>query len=242
MESFIYSRGAAANTVPTALERSGDFSQTRRCGGSSPDHLRSKHERGISRQRHSDQPLQPVWTSVLNWLPLPNITGQPNYNYQSQVASSQPSFDQVYRVTDWNINDNWRFYGRHLNSKYAEQSIRSRRLREQPRHQPVVCSHSRMVLSHQPRYALGPTMTNEFQFGYTVNGIPGMHPRPEAPTIALFQTSIFLFFILAQTRLTNPQFQLWGHSHGEWNSNDKLAKVFTQIAIRFGTTRITSPR
>jgi len=60
--------------------------------------------------------FSPYGPSILNWLPLPNVSGNPNFNYQSQAANSSPSFDQVYRG-DYNINDKWRLFVRGLDSK-----------------------------------------------------------------------------------------------------------------------------
>src|SRR5207237_575083 len=54
--------------------------------------------------------------AILNWLPLPNVFNQPAYNYQSQVPSASPSYDQIYRV-DYNMSEKWRFFVRGLDSK-----------------------------------------------------------------------------------------------------------------------------
>ncbi len=46
-------------------------------------------------------------------MPLPNITGQLGYNYQSQAPNVDPQFDEVYRA-DYNINEKWHLFGRVL--------------------------------------------------------------------------------------------------------------------------------
>jgi hypothetical protein len=77
-------------TVPTAAERSGDFSNTRDAAGvlqtiydpltrsaSAPQGLPFPQNRIPANRFNQYGP------SVLDWLPLPNVVGQPNYNYQS---------------------------------------------------------------------------------------------------------------------------------------------------------------
>ena len=58
-------------------------------------------------------------------MPLPNTFGQPSYNYQSQVPSSQPSYDQIYRV-DYYHNATWRFFVRGLDSKQTQNVLYGR--------------------------------------------------------------------------------------------------------------------
>ncbi len=50
---------------------------------------------------------------MLNFLPLPNVTGNSLFNYTSQFTASTPQFDQVYRI-DYNLNSKWRLFGRGL--------------------------------------------------------------------------------------------------------------------------------
>src|SRR5690348_11893376 len=113
----------------------------------------------------------PYGPSILNWLPLPNTFGQPSYNYQSQVPSAQPSYDQIYRV-DYNLNDKWRFFVRGLDNK-------------QTQNVPYGRADTSNLLALTPFYAptyggsittdvatiITPTLFHEFPFGYTVNGM-----------------------------------------------------------------------
>src|SRR6266404_4261576 len=94
-------------TVPTALERTGDFSQTRD-GAGVPVTIRDPLTgQAFPGNKIPQDRFSPYGPQILNWLPAPNVFGNPQYNYESQVASELPSFDQVYRV-DYNINDKWR--------------------------------------------------------------------------------------------------------------------------------------
>jgi len=175
-------------TVPTAAERSGDFSATHDGAGViqtiyDPATRSATLPQGTPfvGNRIAPTRFSEYGPSILNWLPLPNVFGQNLYNYQSQVANSAPSFDQVYRV-DYNLSDKWRLFVRHLNSKQTQNN-------------PYGRADTSNVLGLTPFYAptygwsltgnvatiISPTLANEFQFGYTVNGIPGDPPPPGSP-------------------------------------------------------------
>src|SRR5262245_14058296 len=84
--------------VPTAAERAGVFSQHRDTSVTPviiKDPLTGQpfHGNIIPPNR-----ITTLGAQVLKWLPLPNVAGQVTYNYESQVASELPSFDQLYRV------------------------------------------------------------------------------------------------------------------------------------------------
>lgn len=242
-------------TVPTALERAGDFSQTRDAAGvvqiiRDPTTGQAFPGNVIPASRFNEH-----GPSVLNWLPMPNISGQPNYNYQSQVASSLPSYDQIYRI-DWNINDNWRFYGRHLNSKQTQNN-------------PYGRADSGNNLGISPLYAptygwslaanlvtlLGPTLTNEFQFGYTVNGIPGDAPPAGSPYYrSVSNINIPLLYPNADPIGLVPNFNFGGvpsatpggtqmtsfaglpyqNRNPVWNYTDNLTKIAGNHTLKFG--------
>jgi hypothetical protein len=112
---------------------------------------------------------------------MPNTFGQPLYNYQSQIASSLPSFDQVYRA-DYNINAKWRLFVRALDSKQTQNV---------PYGRADTSNNLGLTPFYAPTYGwsitgnlatiVSATLTNEFQFGYTVNGIPGDGPTAGSP-------------------------------------------------------------
>jgi hypothetical protein len=175
-------------TVPTAAERAGDFSNTRDAAGVLQI-IRDPLTRSVANPTGTpfENNRVPVarfnehGPSVLNWLPLPNTFGQPLYNYQSQAANEDPSYDQVYRV-DYNISDKWRLFGRHLNSKQTQ---------VRPYGRADSGNNLGLTRFEAPTYGwslvanlatiISPTIANEFQFGYTVNGIPGSAPPPDSP-------------------------------------------------------------
>ena len=241
-------------TLPTALERAGNFTNTRDASGvvqSINDPLNNKAQfpgNIIPTSRFNE-----FGPSVLNWLPLPNVTGQPNYNYQSQVASSLPSYDQIYRA-DWNINDKWRAYVRHLNSKQTQNN-------------PYGRADSGNNLGISPLYAptygwslaanvttiISPTLTNDFQFGYTVNGIPGNPPVSDSPYYrANSNIKIPLLYPNADPIGLIPNFNFGGtptvsgtamtsfaglpysNRNPVWNYTDNVTKILDNHTLKFG--------
>ena len=184
-----YTPGALRQiTVPTAIERTGDFSNTRDGAGVlqtiyDPLTRSSANPQGLPFQGNKVPAMRfnEFGPSVLNWLPLPNTFGQPLYNYQSQIASSLPSYDQLYRV-DYNITDKWRLFVRHLNSKQTQNN---------PYGRLDTANNLGLAPFYAPTYGwslaanvatiITPTLTNEFQWGYTVNGIPGVLPPSNSP-------------------------------------------------------------
>jgi hypothetical protein len=102
-------------TMPTALERSGDFSQTTNTTGvlipikdpTNPNPCTTANRTGcfpgniIPANRFS-----PIGQAFLNLFPLPNTTdptGQRQYNSQFQLSNSNPRRDKILRV-DYNVS------------------------------------------------------------------------------------------------------------------------------------------
>ena len=174
-------------TVPTALERQGNFQDAVNAGGVvqtvyNPTTRSAANPQGVPFQNNIiPQSLwSPYGPQVLNWLPLPNVSNNPLYNYQSQVPAQAPTYDQVYRG-DYNINDNWRLYGRTIISKSTQNN-------------PYGRADSGNVLGlapYAPTYGwalnfdiatvISPTLTNDLLLGYAVNGIPGDAPPAGSP-------------------------------------------------------------
>ena len=163
-------------TVPTEAERRGDFSQTVDGAGIPV----------IIKDPTTGQPFQgniipsnritTLGAQVLAWMPKPNVSGQLLYNYESQVASELPSFDQLYRV-DYNINNKNRAYVRIINSKQTQNNPYGR-----------ADSANNLALNalSAPTFGwsvsvnlatiINPSLTNELQVGKAKNGIPGDAP------------------------------------------------------------------
>jgi hypothetical protein len=108
-EDYLHNIGTTAvnrYTMPTALERNGDFSQSFNTTGSlivirDPNTGSPFPGNVIPANRFS-----PIGSAMLNLFPLPNTTdptGQRQYNFQDQLTNSNPREDRILRV-DYNIN------------------------------------------------------------------------------------------------------------------------------------------
>jgi hypothetical protein len=103
-------------TVPTDLERKGDFSQTHDSGGAfvpiwDPLNNRQQFPGNVIPASR----LNADGMKILNWYPKPNALAKndPSFNYQSQVSNQYPRREYVYRG-DYNISDRWRAYARYI--------------------------------------------------------------------------------------------------------------------------------
>lgn len=117
-------------TVPTALERAGDFSQTRDAAGNLFPYIRdytlnlpcnATDQSGCFRDGGvlGKIPANRLYTPGLNILkiyPLPNRTGTVGFNYETEVPASRPERQDLYRG-DWNVNEKWRATGKYLFNK-----------------------------------------------------------------------------------------------------------------------------
>ena len=249
-------------TVPTAAQRQGNFSNTRDAGGNlynihdplsglpigNPNGDFPNNQIPVSR-------FSPYGPSILNWLPLPNVSGNLNYNYQSQAANSSPSFDQVYRA-DYNLNEKWRLFVRGLDSKQTQVV-------------PYGRADTGNVLGLSPLTAptygwsitanvatiITPTLTNEFQFGYTVNGIPGDPPPAGSPYYrSVSHIDIPLLYPAANVSNVIPNFNFGGipsvtgigtqmtsfagtpynNRNPVWNYIDNVSKIVGTHALKAG--------
>jgi Carboxypeptidase regulatory-like domain/TonB-dependent Receptor Plug Domain len=86
--------------LPTEAERRGDFSQTRDLNGNLiaiRDPLTGQPFPGnvVPTGR-----IDPNGQALLNLLPLPNVTGNPGYNYQRQETADNPKVNNILRL-DW---------------------------------------------------------------------------------------------------------------------------------------------
>ena len=241
--------------VPTAAERGGNFSNTRDASGVLHNIIDPLTKSPFPGNIIPVSRFNEYGPSVLNWLPQPNVSGQASYNYQSQAAASLPSYDQIYR-TDWNINDKWRAYVRHLNSKQTQNN-------------PYGRADSGNVLGLSPLFAptygwslaanvvtiISPTLTNEFQLGYTVNGIPGNAPPADSPYYrSVSNIKIPLLYPNADPIGLIPNFNFGGIPTGPggstqftsfaglpyanrspvWNYTDNVTKILEKHTLKFG--------
>ena len=116
-------------TVPTALERTGDFSKTVDNAGNPYPYIRDAgtnlpcnatstagcfQDNGILGKIPPSR-LYNLGLNVLKLYPQPNTTAV-GYNYITEQPSSQPQRQDLLRV-DYNISSTWRAYGRYVKVK-----------------------------------------------------------------------------------------------------------------------------
>jgi hypothetical protein len=103
--------------VPTALERTGDFSQTVNADGTRPViYLPGTQFSGtpvlLPGNVMPAALISPLGKAIMNMFPLPNNPGDPNNNYTLQYQRSNPRYSNVAKV-DWNVNDATHAYVRY---------------------------------------------------------------------------------------------------------------------------------
>jgi len=114
-------------TVPTALERKGDFSQSVDANGNAYPYIRDYtlnlpcsasdtsgcfKDGGVLGKIPAGRLYGPT-LAALSLYPNPNVTGQVGYNYKSQTPANQPHREELFR-TDLQVSNNWRLTGRYM--------------------------------------------------------------------------------------------------------------------------------
>jgi len=114
--------------TPTALERSGDFSQS--VDGNGNPLTIYDPTTGLPFPGNKIDPAtlpaaqQTIFNQIsklLSLYALPNVTGNPSYNYATQLSYDNPRREDVLRV-DYQVNEKNRFYGRWINNAASTQS------------------------------------------------------------------------------------------------------------------------
>jgi len=165
--------------LPTALERQGNFTQSRDGSGNLINVIDPTTGQQFVGNVIPVARFNQYGPQTLNWLPLPNVSNL-TYNYESARPQSAPTFDQVYRF-DYNINSKWRVYGRHLNSK-STQTVpygRADSGNNLGLSDLTAPTYGWSLLGNAV-YVASPSLINDFSFGYTVNGIPGNAPPSDS--------------------------------------------------------------
>jgi hypothetical protein len=161
-------------TVPTALERTGDFSQTLDQNGNPLGGVFDSQANAlfpgaiIPRNR-----WQPSGAAILNFYPLPNRDQRTfrNHNYQTQISTQRPRREDLIRA-DYNVTERLRIWG-HV--------IRNKNIFTSPYGSFVLGSNLGIFKVDDGRpgrslgsgftWVLSPVMTTEFTFGYGRNDI-----------------------------------------------------------------------
>lgn len=121
--------GETRATVPTALERLGDFSQSVDASGNLFPYIRdyatglpcsATDTRGCFQDggvlgRIPQSRFYSLGTRILGLFPQPNSVGTRGYNYTSQQPNNQPRREEILRM-DYQASSNWRVTGRFMDN------------------------------------------------------------------------------------------------------------------------------
>ncbi|MGA2269618.1 MAG: carboxypeptidase regulatory-like domain-containing protein [Bryobacteraceae bacterium] len=245
-------------TMPTALERQGDFSKSLTNNNSTtPVTIKDSLSNGAAFPGNviPQSRLYAPGLAVLNLYPLPNVSGQVNYNYQSQVSSSEPRHEQHLKM-DYNATAKWRFSGSLTNlpsdaltGVYCPSGYS---LCPSFPLTPIQYKHPGYVLTLNATTTISPTMVNEALFDIAHHPVTVLPTDPNALTRATTGINLPTLYTPYEdwiprisfngTRIQNaPSLDTGG---GEWtpfktyNSTiewiDNFSKVFNKHLVKAG--------
>lgn len=171
-------------TMPTALERQGNFSQTRDLNGVMiPITDPTTHAPFPSNIVPANR-LDPNGVKVLNLFPMPNFTNTAitggTYNYQFQEITNQPKYTEVVKV-DYNLTPNDRLTLRLTQFTSNRQGYQS--LAAFNSNWPELAWHyfwPTHSVNLEYTKVLTPALLNEFMVGYHDSGERGLPSSPTA--------------------------------------------------------------
>src|SRR5262249_3319596 len=237
-------------TVPTALERQGDFSQTHDGGGApvtifDPANGKAPFPGNVIPKNR----LNPDGRKVLNWYPLPNALGvDPSYNYQTAASNTYPRREDIYRG-DYKINEKWKAYARYIKT-HDETSMAYGQWNASYNIPFGPMSFGAPGWSYVANVTtiINPTLTNEFVFGSSRNdlhitpitdafnaskvGVSYTMPFPDADKLKLVQNWNFGGVPNGPTTgFAGRPFLNFNHTH---DITDSLAKVHNAHTVKGG--------
>lgn len=237
-------------TVPTALERNGDFSQTHDGGGApviifDPQNGKQPFPGNIIPKNR--------WNAdgakILNWYPQPNALGvDPSYNYQTSYSNQYPRREEIYRG-DYNISDKWKAYARYIRTK-DETSMAYGQWNASYNipFGPMSFGAPGWSFVSNVTTIINPTLTNEFVFGSSRNdlhikpitdafnadkvGVSYKMPFPDADKLHLVQNWNFGGVPNAPTtNFAGTPFLNFNHTY---DITDSIAKVHDTHTLKAG--------
>jgi hypothetical protein len=245
-------------TVPTALERKGDFSQSYTNNNpATPFHPKDYMSGGapFPGDMIPASRLYAPGLAVLNLYPLPNVSGQINYNYQSQISSSEPRHEQHLKL-DYNPSSRWRFSGSltnlptdNLTGVYCPSGYS---LCPSFPLTPISYNHPGYVLTLNATTTISPTLVNDFLFDIAHHPVTVMPQDPTALTAATTGVNLPTLYPRYEdwiprisfngTRIQNaPSFDTGG---GEWSPfntynttfefSDNVSKIWNRHMLKAG--------
>jgi len=169
-------------TVPTAAERGGDFSKSVDNNGN-PFTIRD-YTTGAPFPGNviPANRLYAPGIALLKMLPSPNVSNScalnpgaggciKGYDYQSQISDQYPRREDLIRI-DYNLNSKMRLFGHWINNNNTYSSYYgSFVLGSNTPLSPIQYANPGYGWAIGTTYVIGPTLTNEFNFGVTNNSI-----------------------------------------------------------------------
>jgi hypothetical protein len=235
-------------TVPTALERTGDFSQSHDGGGNPLKIVDPLNGIQFPNNRIPANRLNPDGIKILNFFPQPNALGSdPSFNYQSQVSNTYPRREDVYRG-DYNISDKWKVYARYINNK-DETSMAYGQWNAQYNipFGPMSFGAPGWSIVANVTTIINPTLTNEFVFGSSKNvlhifpldnafdesklGLSYKMPYPAADTLHLVQNWQWDVPNSPSINFTGTPFSNYNHTY---DITDSIANVRGKHTLKAG--------
>ncbi len=162
-------QGRRDMTVPTALERKGDFSQSVDKNGA-PVTIKDPTT-GLpfpGNQIPADRLYAPG-VAVLNFYPNQTITGAKGFNFTSQIPDSYPRRETLIRG-DYNLNDKWKIFSHFLhNADAVTSNYGSFVLGSGFPKVPITDKRPGRSLAINATTILNPSLTNEITWGFGKN-------------------------------------------------------------------------
>ncbi|MFB3903257.1 MAG: carboxypeptidase regulatory-like domain-containing protein [Acidobacteriota bacterium] len=245
--------------VPTALERIGDFSETRdgngnplviynpETGAPFPGNKIDPAQLSPERRAVFDQV-----SKILSLYDLPNVTGSYRYNYATQLSYDSPRREEVARL-DYQITDNHRIFGRLItNSTEFQSPMQTWNLTCMGQLQypgGCIAKNPSWNLSLNLVSILSPTLTNEISLGpsvtrsnwegnrgNTTRGVNGIDLQLLYPVTANENVPDFSFG--GNENIAYPWSYLganpWFQANTTVNFNDNLTKVLGRHTLKTG--------
>jgi hypothetical protein len=246
-------------SVPTALERAGNFSQTRQNNIPvtilDPANGRSPFPGNIIPQNRWNQ----YGLQLMNVFPLPNRLGvDPGYNYQYQFAGTDSRNDRTIRI-DYNITPKWKFFFRLLQNKRDLLQSGGLNVNNTIGIGAFHALSGTISGAGNLTTIITPTLTNEFNYGNTRNWLPNQPAAnsnylrantgvtlpllyPNADQLANLIPNMFF-----GSEVTNsPNIFIGGmpydNENPTQNITDNVAKVFARHTLKAGIYIETSTK
>jgi hypothetical protein len=237
-------------TVPTQLERQGNFSQSRE-GGGSPVRITDPQNGGapFPNMTIPANRLSADGVKILNFYPLPNAAGtDPSFNYQSQFSDTYPRRERIFRG-DWQINEKWRVYGRYIKtSSQTNKNYGQWNADYNIPFAPMNFGDPGWSFISNVTTIINPTLTNEFIFGTSKNvlnidpvdktfdrarlGLSYRMPFPTADPLGLIQNWRWGGVPNAPfTGFNGTPFRNFNHTY---DISDNIAKIAGAHTLKFG--------